>query len=539
MTTNQAESSGGHEPEAGTVLWVRTPGATIPGAPLPEEYQSLALPGYEFLSLLGRGGMGLVFLARQRELNRFVAVKMLSPSVHCSLEGLRRLQAEALTLATLNHPNIVSCHDMIRDGDRLFVVMDYVPGQLTVWDLSVRYGPLLEQPAAQIILQAARGLAYCQDKGIVHRDIKPNNLLVFCDREEVPATLHDLLDGEQPRIMIADFGLAKCTTASEPQATPANLVVGTPAYMAPEQAEGHAVDCRADIYALGATLFRLLTGHDPFEAETDYEALRLRLTTEFPDVSTWGMRISAGGREVLSKMTARDPAERYQDYRELLQDLEAWAANPASHRARRGRRSWWWRAGIALVALDVFLGVAAWFLIASKSRDQDLSQSLEFWSQAESHWTVAPADDAVETEVALVCTAPGGRLTLRRPLPADADFACRMRLPGPGQLEILLLDGKMPVWQLHWTRTLDGSRLQAGLVSHLADLPASLEIEPEEWRTVRVSVNTQQVVLYVDSQLASYAQLDRFPVTLTPVFELSDGRVGQVKDIHVTPREQP
>ena len=471
------------------MLWDRTSVATIPGVPLPEEYQSLALPGYEFLSLLGRGGMGLVFLARQQELNRYVAVKMLSPSVHCSVEGLRRLQAEALTLATLNHPNIVGCHDMIRDGDRLFVVMDYVPGQLTVWDVSVRYGPLPEQPAVQIILQAARGLAYCQGKGIVHRDIKPNNLLVFCDREEVPATLRDLLDGEQTRIMIADFGLAKGTTAGEPHATPANLVVGTPAYMAPEQAEGHAVDHRADIYALGATLFRLLTGHDPFEAETDYEALRLRLTAEFPDVDEFGIQISAGGREVLSRMTARNPAERYPDYRELLPDLEAWATNPARHRARRGRRSWWWRVGIALAVLDILLVVVAWSLIAHKSRDQDLSRSLESWSQSDSHWTVAPADDAVEAEVALVCTAPGGRLTLRQPLPADADYAFCLRLPGPGQMEISLLDGQMPVWMLRWTRTSGGSRLQAGLVSQLADLPANLEKEPEEWCTVRLSVN--------------------------------------------------
>ncbi len=155
--------------------------------------------------------------------------------------------------------------------------------------------------------------------------------------------------------MIADFGLAKCTTAGEPHVTPANLVVGTPAYMAPEQAAGHAVDHRADIYALGATLFRLLTGHDPFEAQTNYEALRLRLTSEFPDVDGFGVQLSAGGREVLGRMTARNPAERYQDYLELLPDLEAWAANPARHRARRERRSWWRRVGIALVVLDASL----------------------------------------------------------------------------------------------------------------------------------------------------------------------------------------
>jgi hypothetical protein len=520
------------------LLGAAVPGAVLPGGPLPPEFAGLVLPGYTLLSLLGRGGMGVVFLARQQQLDRYVAVKMLSPSVEWGVEGLRRLHAEALTLAALSHPNIVSCHDMLCQGEHLFVIMDYVPGQLTVGDVSVQYGPLAEPQAVQIILQAARGLAYCQGKGVVHRDIKPGNLLVFHDLPEPPATVQELLDHEQTRVVIADFGLARYQPAPvDSQVTVENVIVGTPAYMAPEQALGQPADYRADIYALGATHYRLLTGHDPFATSTWSAALRARLTSDFPQVDQFGVPISPACREVLQRMTARAPADRYQDYRTLLRDLEG-LARPTAH--SRGPRTWR-RRWLAIAAALVLLlgGGAVGFLALAPPRHPMLSQSLAAWSQAGSGWTVAPADDAVPDALALVCTAAGNRLALRHPLPAEADCTFQLRLPDMGQAEVFLLHQETPVWSLRWSRLRDANRLQAGLIGRWADVQPSFEKEPEEWCAVRLAVDARQVVLYIDGQLAGYTSIEPPVGPLTPAFELADGPLVQVQDVRVGPRKTP
>ena len=535
MGTKPTANSVRSDAAATTAVWSLPSRSEVPGKPLPKEHASLDLPGYEILSLLGRGGMGMVFLARQTKLDRYVAVKMFSPGKD-DAQTIRRLEDEALTLANLSHPNIVGCHDIIRHGECLFVVMDYVPGQLNVLDASSRYGKLPEEHAVHIILQAARGLAYCHRKGIIHRDIKPGNLLVSYDGNKIPDSIAELLGHEHTRIMIADFGLAKSSLRGGSQAECEGQVMGTPAFMAPEQAEGKEVDYRADIYGLGATLFRLLTGHEPFEADTALEAIRLRLTTDFPDASKHRVRISPECRHALNKMTASQAAQRYQDYSHLIRDLEALADKAAVGRARgwirKALRPGRW---IPAVATVVLLCLAVGLFLRRNKADLDLSSSLRHWSGSSGGWTIAPPDDAVEGELALVCNSPGERLTLDQAIPIGSDVTFLMRFPGNGQLDVLLMSDSESVWMLRWIRRSDSSQLQAGQVDSLSDLSLGAEKGLPEWYTVLLRTNSRHVVVYLDESLAGYRQFRSSVDDLTLALELSQGQVMQVKQLRIIP----
>jgi serine/threonine protein kinase len=505
----------------------------VPGQPVPLEFAALPLPGYRIVSLLGKGGMGLVLLARQLELDRYVAVKMLSPKFGRSKESLDRLHAEAKALASLNHPNIVACHDIVRDGERLLVIMDYVPGRLSVEELSEKYGALPETHAASIVRQTARGLSYCHGKGIIHRDIKPSNLLVFHDCDEAPDSVGALLAREHTRIMIADFGIAKSDQHADGDATVEGQVMGTPAFMSPEQAEGKAVDHRTDIYALGATFFRLLTGRNPFSADTPQEALKLRLTTDLPDIRDLDTSITDACAHVLGTMTARDPAERYQDYHELLDDLDTLVGRISAQRStrsiRRRPKAKLWFAAI-LLALLAFAG---WLLFAGKQTAPDLSTSLRYWSGADGAWQVAPPDDATEGTLALVCQIPGEMLTLDRPVPSGSDLRFSMRLPGTGQMVAAIISDGQRVWELQWTRDREGDQIRAGPVGKLSPFSAIGATQPTQWKAVRIRTSPSQVLLYLDETLADYQQTEALAGDLQLAFELREGHLVQFKDIRI------
>ncbi len=509
----------------------------IPGQPVPAEFESLELPGYEIVSLLGRGGMGVVFLARQMELDRCVAVKMLSPSLGRSEEGLRRLHIEAKALASLNHPNIVVCHDVVRDVDRVLVVMDYVPGRLSVLALSEHYGPIPEQHAASIIVQTARGLDYCHGKGIIHRDIKPSNLLVFHDRDGLPDSAAELLAHEHTRIMIADFGIAKTARHADAHSTADGQVMGTPAFMSPEQAEGKPVDHRTDVYALGATFFRLLTGRDPFEADTPQEALRLRLTTDLPDIRRLDTKITGRCGNVLSRMTARDPVDRYQNYQELIGDLDELAAATKPRRSRRlalGRpKPWTWLVAATLAGLVL----AAWFAFSAGQAGDNLSDSLQHWSGAVNAWSVAPPDDASVDVVALICQTSGEPLTLNRPIAAGSDVSFHMRLPGAGQFVASIASDSQPVWELQWSRGNAGEQLLTGLAGHATPVALKESTQPSDWYAVRLRTSPSQLLLYLNEVLVDYHQTDAVASRLELSFELKEGHLAQLKDVRIVSPE--
>ncbi len=263
---------------------------------------------YTVVSQIGRGGMGVVYKARDESLNRFVAIKVLNEQLTEDSTFLQRFVREAQAAAGLSHPNIVQIFFIGEDKGHPFFVMEYVSGS-SLEQLLRAEGRIDNPRASQLILQAAHGLAAAHDMGIIHRDIKPANLIL----------------DDRGLLKIADFGLALPVDAHT-QLTATGMFVGTPGYLAPEQVSGEKADHRTDIYALGVTFYLLLTGTPPFRGDSPLALVRQIMDTEPADVSSLNPNVDATTRRILSRMIAKDRAQRYQNCHELVADLEDYLA---------------------------------------------------------------------------------------------------------------------------------------------------------------------------------------------------------------------
>jgi serine/threonine-protein kinase len=258
---------------------------------------------YDVLALLGRGGMGEVYEARDLVLGRRVAIKVLPVSVGSDERYLRRLRREARTAAALMHPNVVAVHDLGVDGGRAFIVMELVAGRRLA-DLIEDRAPLPPGRAAWLARQVAEALAYAHARGIVHRDIAPGNIMVT----------------PEDTAKVLDFGIAwveRWTPAAGASPSPH----GTIAYLAPEQIEGRPVDARTDIYALGCVLYEMLTGRPPFVGTTSAQvaAQHVRATPVPPRPTR--PQISPALDDIVMRCLAKDPRERFPGARELAEAL--------------------------------------------------------------------------------------------------------------------------------------------------------------------------------------------------------------------------
>ena len=276
-------------------------------------------PRYRVLGLLGAGGMGAVYKAEHRLMERMVALKVINPNLVSSPAALERFEREVKTAAKLSHANIVTAHDAEQAGNLHFLVMEFVDGA-SLDRLLAKTGPLPPQQAAHLIRQAALGLQHAHEKGMIHRDIKPQNLMVT--RGGV--------------LKILDFGLARLASqawqsaheAGEEPERPANAtrvgsVLGTPDYMAPEQAsDAHAADIRADIYSLGCTLYYLLAGEPPFAGGTLVDKLHAHKHTEPTPIQLRRPEVPDELAAILDRMLAKDPAQRYARPADLAQALQ-------------------------------------------------------------------------------------------------------------------------------------------------------------------------------------------------------------------------
>jgi tRNA A-37 threonylcarbamoyl transferase component Bud32 len=291
-----------------------SPGAATAGfvAPKPGELAA-RFPHLEILDLLGQGGMGAVYKARHKELDRLVAVKILPAEVSRDPAFAQRFSREARAMARLNHPHIVNVYDSGRAGDLYFLVMEYVDG--VNLRQAIQAGHLSPQDALAIVPQICDALQFAHDEGIVHRDIKPENILI----------------DQRGRVKIADFGLAKLLGAAEMDhtLTQSHQVMGTLRYMAPEQMEGaRAVDHRADIYSLGVVFYELLTGELPlgrFAPPSKKVQIDVRLD------------------EVVLRTLEKEPEQRYQHASQVKSEVESIRAAPApTNRApeRTGGPNW-------------------------------------------------------------------------------------------------------------------------------------------------------------------------------------------------------
>lgn len=282
-----------------------------------------AVPGYEILGLLGKGGMGVVYRARQTSLDRVVALKTVLMSQLADAAALSRFEQEAQVVARLAHPNIIAAYDFGRHSGRLFFAMELVEGE-DVEKLVGRCQILDEALAWGLIRQAAAGLVHAQQAGIVHRDIKPANLLLV----EPPAGFP--LPSGMPLVKIADFGLALLATetqgSDQTRLTMVNSAIGSPHYMAPEQLSGGDIDHRADIYALGATLWQMLVGQPPLAGKTLSQIISSKLTVEMEDIRQHRGTVSPQSAELLAAMLRREREERLGSYIDLLRRIDTLAA---------------------------------------------------------------------------------------------------------------------------------------------------------------------------------------------------------------------
>jgi len=281
------------------------------------KHDQLILGDYRLRERIGDGAMGQVYKAWSLRLQRVVALKTIHKDRINSPNARHRFRCEVQAAAQLAHPNIALVRDADEENNRPFLVMDYIEGI----NLSVRvkqHGAVPIQEAAEYIRQAALGLQHAFERGVVHRDIKPANLMVVSNKGG---------DGK-PVVKILDFGLARYESEQEPLArvTQVGNLLGTVDYVAPEQAQNaRGADIRADIYSLGCTLFYLLTAKPPFDGETVMEKLSPRITGEAPWVRTLKPDVPPGLEDIVRKMMARSPDDRYQTPIEVAQALAPFA----------------------------------------------------------------------------------------------------------------------------------------------------------------------------------------------------------------------
>jgi hypothetical protein len=255
--------------------------------------QQILAGRYSIERELGRGGMGIVLLARDVALDRLVAIKLLPAHLAASAESRDRFLREARTAAGLSHPNIVPIHAVEQQGELVFFVMGYVDGE-TLRERVARAGPLPPRLATKVMQEVAWALGYAHQRGVIHRDIKPDNIMI---------------ERATDRALVTDFGIAVRGRAGEGGA---GEVVGTARYMSPEQALGETVDARSDLYSLAATMFFALTGRPPFEGANLPAIITKQVTAPAPRVMVIRPEVPARLADVIDKCLQKDPAARIQ-----------------------------------------------------------------------------------------------------------------------------------------------------------------------------------------------------------------------------------
>ena len=258
---------------------------------------------YQIIKTLGEGGMANVYLAHDTILDRNVAVKVLRGDLANDEKFVRRFQREALSASSLSHPNIVEMYDVGEDDGQYYIVMEYVDGKTLKQVLKSR-GKLSITEVVDIMLQLTDGMAHAHDAYIIHRDIKPQNIMILSNG----------------MIKITDFGVA--TALNSTQLTQTNSVMGTVHYLPPEQAQGKGSTIRSDIYSMGIMMYELLTGLVPYKGENAVEIALKHLKEPLPSVRKTDPSIPQSIENIIIRATAKNPKNRYTDAREMHEDLK-------------------------------------------------------------------------------------------------------------------------------------------------------------------------------------------------------------------------
>jgi eukaryotic-like serine/threonine-protein kinase len=283
--------------------------------------ESSSLPGvsskYEILDEIGHGGMATVYRARDVRLGREVALKVIHRHLRENKDVARRFASEALTVARVKHPNVVEVYDVSGDDEtERYLVVELIRGP-TLRELLIANGPLPPEVAASIAVLVLRALGHAHSQGVVHRDVKPENVLLVMERQTK--------DQGESRVKLTDFGIAKLLDAEG--VTHTGQVLGSPAHMAPEQIEGGDVDARSDVFGVGVLLYEMLTGTMPFEGKNPAQVLRRVLEGVSTPADHVRPEVGATYAQIVAQALARDPGDRFRSAEvfqaELLKELEA------------------------------------------------------------------------------------------------------------------------------------------------------------------------------------------------------------------------
>lgn len=348
---------------------------------------------YEILDRVGAGAMGTVFKARHKRLNRIVALKVLKPSLARDTRYVDRLRREARIVASLSHPHIVTGYDLGEEGGYHYFVMEFVEGK-SLRGLLVEWGMFAEEYVRRVARQVAMALDHAYQRGVIHRDIKPGNILI----------------DEAGNVKLTDMGLAK--GPADLTLTRDGATVGTPMYISPEQARNpHDVDVRSDLYSLGATLYHMATGTPPFKGDTMATLITnvLNQTPVPPDEVN--PALSEGMALVIRKLLAKDLQIRYQTPRELLDDLDRIdrAQRPDVDEAklsRSGPEPRWWLRGLLATGVVVMLGGAWWLGAQMRADAPSAPTSSEFLVRLDAELAALPTPGARVAHLRAIVGSP-------------------------------------------------------------------------------------------------------------------------------------
>jgi serine/threonine-protein kinase len=361
---------------------------------------------YRLVRKIGEGASGVVWEAEHVELSRAIALKVLAPEHASSPAALERFRLEARSVATLSHPNLVRIFDFGKSLDgRVYLAMDLCPGETL--DVRLRRGALPWREAVAIAVEATKALEAAHEAGLVHRDIKPQNLMLGPES-----------DGARPNIKLLDFGVATALTgggANQKVADGGGFVIfGTPEYMAPEQVAGEAVDGRADVYAMGCVLYEMLTGERAFDGPSSVVVMgkQLRETPLPPRTRARGLAIPSTLEGLVMRAMSKDPAHRWPSAAAMRAALEATLAAPAKRRERLRRALG--AAGMTACVLGAAVASAAW----AHSHALVLERALSGEAPRENTWRGEPVGPAIPSQspaVALAAPLPAAAPTLDYP----------------------------------------------------------------------------------------------------------------------------
>jgi len=299
------------DPDAGTVI------VEPPEGGLLQRVRTVLGGDFEVLEELARGGMGVVFRARELELGRAVAIKVLASELGITPRAAERFKREGRMVAELEHPNIVPVYRIGQIADILFIAMKFIEGR-SLGRILETHGALPVPVALHVLRSVTRPLAYAHDRGIVHRDVKGDNILI---------------DGDG-RVLVSDFGVA--LRSADVTLTIDGTVVGTPAFMSPEQCSGKRAGPQSDQYSLGVVAFQMLAGRVPFDSETVAGFIQHHLFTPHPDLRGARDDVPAELLAMINRALAKDPAERFASTRDMLDAIEAVPFSEADRRESEG-----------------------------------------------------------------------------------------------------------------------------------------------------------------------------------------------------------